>query len=102
MFPEGTRTEDGRIAPLKPGFGLLCRKTGATIVPVLVDGAYECWPRHKRFPSSGTIVVCFGQAIPAEQIKEMDDRELAELLTDKLRQMQNQCRLKLGKNPYEY
>ena len=103
VFPEGTRTEDGKISRFKGGFGLLCRRSEALIVPVVVDGAFECWPRHKKiFSRGGEIVVCYGKAIPVEQVKRMDDKALAEVLTDTLRRMQNDCRVKHGKEPYNY
>lgn len=102
LFPEGTRTHDGKIAPLKPGFGLLCRRGGAAVVPVVIDGAFECWPRYKKLFSPGPISVCYGKPISAEQAKKMGDKKLAELLTDTLRQMQTNCRIKHGKKPYDY
>ncbi len=102
LFPEGTRTMDGRIMPFKGGFGLLCRRGGASVVPVLIDGAFECWPRHKKIFSSGSIVVCYGKAIPAEKVKEMSERELAEVLTDTLRRMQAKSRIEQGKEPLKY
>jgi cytidylate kinase len=103
LFPEGTRTSDGRITPFKPGFGLLCRRGGAAVVPVVIDGAFEAWPRHKKlFSPGGHIMICYGKCIPAEQVRRMGDRKLAEVLTDTLRQMQNDCRVKQGKEPYNY
>jgi 1-acyl-sn-glycerol-3-phosphate acyltransferase len=102
LFPEGTRSNDGRITPFKPGFGLLCRRGGAAVVPVVIDGAFECWPRHKRLFSPGSIFICYGKAIPAERAKKMGDDKLAEFLTDTLRQMQTESRLKQGKKPYDY
>lgn len=102
VFPEGTRSIDGKITPFKPGFGLLCRRGEAAVVPVLIDGAFECWPRHKKIFSPGRIDVCFGKVITAEQVTNMSDRELAEVLTDTLRRMQNDCRVKHGKEPYNY
>ena len=102
LFPEGTRSWDGKITPFKPGFGLLCRRGAAAIVPVVVDGAFECWPRHKKLFSHGPIVVSFGKAIPAEQAKNMGDEKLAEVLTETLREMQNKSRVKQGKKPYDY
>jgi len=102
LFPEGTRSIDGRIAPFKPGFGLLCRRGNAAVVPVLVDGAFECWPRHKKLFSRGPILICYGQALTAEQVSNMSDDELAQSLTDTLRQMQNRHRTTLGKKPFEY
>jgi len=102
LFPEGTRSIDGRITPFKPGFGLLCRRGKAAAVPVVIDGAFESWPRHKKLFSPGSIVVCYGKAISAEQAKKMGDAKLAEVVTDTLRQMQTMCRIKQGKKPYNY
>ncbi len=102
LFPEGTRTSDGKIRPFKAGLGLLCRRGDAAVVPVVVDGAFECWPRSKKIFSPGRVVVCYGKAIPAEQVKQMNNRELAANLTETLRRMQTEIRLKQGKKPYRY
>lgn len=102
LFPEGTRSQDGRITRFKPGFGLLCRRGKAAVVPVVIDGAFECWPRHRKLFSPGSIAVCYGKAISAEQAKNMGDAKLAEVLTDTLRRMQRTCRIKQGKKPYDY
>ena len=103
LFPEATRTSDGKISPFKPGFGLLCRRGNAAIVPVVIDGAFECWPRHKKlFSPASEIVVRYGQVITADQAKNMNDHQLAATLTSTLRQMQNDCRLKHGREPYIY
>lgn len=103
LFPEATRTPDGKITPFKPGFGLLCRRGRAAVVPVVIDGAFECWPRHKKIFSPGKeITVCYGDCITAEQVKNMNDRKLAESLTNTLRQMQNDCRIRHGKEPLKY
>ena len=102
LFPEGTRTYDGKITPFKPGLGLLCRRGKAPIVPVVIDGAFECWPRHKKLFSPGQIRLCYGKPITVEQVKDMGDKKLAELLTETLRRMQTESRIKQGKKPYDY
>ena len=103
LFPEGTRSSDGKITPFNPGLSLLCRRGRAAIVPVVIDGAFECWPRHKKiFSPGGKISVCYGKTITPEQVEKMDDRQLADNLTRTLRRMQNDCRLKHGKKPYDY
>jgi cytidylate kinase len=103
LFPEGTRTRDGKITAFKPGFGLLCRRGNAAVVPVVIDGAFEIWPRHKKlFSPGGSITIQYGNCIPASEVRKMDDRDLAERLTDALRKMQNDCRVKQGKQPYDY
>jgi 1-acyl-sn-glycerol-3-phosphate acyltransferase len=103
LFPEGTRTEDGRITQLKPGLGLLSRRSNAAIVPVVIDGAFECWPRtQKLFSPGGTIIVQYGKPISAAQAKKMGDEKLAQVLTDTLRHMQTEIRIREGKKPYDY
>jgi hypothetical protein len=69
---------------------------------VLIDGAFECWPRHKRFFARGAVTVCYGKALDADQVSTMTNEELADYLTRTLRQMQYDCRTKQGKEPYSY
>jgi 1-acyl-sn-glycerol-3-phosphate acyltransferase len=103
LFPEATRTTDGKIAPFKGGLGLLSRRSGAAVVPVLIDGAFECWPRHQRLFSPGSkITVSYCPPISTEQVKNMDDDDFAHLLTDTLRNIQSQIRIKAGKLPFNY
>ena len=102
LFPEGTRSHDGRITAFKPGFGLLCRRSGAIVVPTLIDGAFECWPRHRKLFTSGRIVVGFGRPLRPEEIRKMSNEELADCVTQTLRQMQQECHLKQGEEPCDY
>lgn len=102
LFPEGTRTFNGKITEVKPGFALLSRKGNAQIVPTVIDGAFECWPRSQKFPKFRKIAVMYGEVITPEQVKELGDREFAKVLTQKLRQMQKELRKKLGKEPFDY
>jgi 1-acyl-sn-glycerol-3-phosphate acyltransferase len=102
LYPEGTRTQDGRIAEIKPGFGLLARKANVPIIPSVIDGAYECWPKQKKIFSSGQIYVTYGQPIPAQKVAELGDREFAKYLTKILRDMQSELRLRVGRKPFDY
>jgi 1-acyl-sn-glycerol-3-phosphate acyltransferase len=102
LYPEGTRTIDGRISAFRPGLGLLCRRTRAAVVPVLIEGAFDIWPRHRKIFTFGPVTVRYGEAVSAEQVGEMDDRKLAEVLTERIRRMQNECRCKHGKEAYDY
>ena len=46
MWPEGTRSRDGRLQPLKKGFVHLAISTGLKIVPVVFHDADLMWPGH--------------------------------------------------------
>jgi 1-acyl-sn-glycerol-3-phosphate acyltransferase len=50
LFPEGSRTADGRLKPLEPGVAYLSVKTGIPVLPVYVKGAFEVWPRGRALP----------------------------------------------------
>lgn len=50
MFPEGTRSPDGRLQPLKNGIAFVARRTAAPVVPALAAGTFAAWPRHRRLP----------------------------------------------------
>jgi len=102
LYPEGTRTSDGKIGPLKPGFGLLARRAAVPIIPAVIDGAYECWPRHKKIFRPGKVTVNYAKPISYEEIAAMNDEELAKMLTDRLRKMQTEIRIKKGKLPFKY
>jgi 1-acyl-sn-glycerol-3-phosphate acyltransferase len=71
MFPEGTRTWDGQIGPFMPGLAMIAVRSGAAVLPMALEGAFDAWPRTKRFPWLATIHVHFGPLISAEQVKSL-------------------------------
>jgi 1-acyl-sn-glycerol-3-phosphate acyltransferase len=84
MFPEGTRSEDGQLQPLKPGFISLVRRGGAAIVPVAIAGAHRALPRGSRFPRRVPLAIDFGAPMSADTIATLDDSELLTLLSARL------------------
>jgi 1-acyl-sn-glycerol-3-phosphate acyltransferase len=65
IFPEGTRTIDGRVGLFKGGALLAARKAGAPIVPASIRGSYAIWPRSRRFPGPGRLAVRYSSPMPA-------------------------------------
>jgi len=63
MFPEGTRTRDGSIGPLQAGPVTIAARAGVPIVPMVIDGAFEAWPRTSLLPWPHRIRVAFGEAV---------------------------------------
>ncbi len=85
VFPEGTRTHDGRLRPLKPGICTLARRAHVPLVPVVIDGAFDVWPRQQRLPRRATVKVAFGPPITVAQMAQMSDEQLLDCLRDRLR-----------------
>lgn len=77
IFPEGTRTRDGSVGPMLPGFAVLARKCRVPVIPAAIEGAFEAWPRTQLLPSTGQIRVAFGEPISAEAASAMQPAELA-------------------------
>src|SRR5882724_482773 len=67
IFPEGTRTRDGEMLSLKPGFCSVARRSQVPLIPVGLDGAYQSWPRTSPLPQLGRLAVVIGQPISAEE-----------------------------------
>jgi 1-acyl-sn-glycerol-3-phosphate acyltransferase len=76
IFPEGTRTHDGEVAPLKPGFIAVARRSRVPLVPVGLDGAFQAWPRSAKLPRLGRIGIVIGEPIRPEQVAEFSDEDL--------------------------
>jgi len=76
IFPEGTRTSDGEIAPLKPGFLAVARRSRVPLVPVGIDGAYQAWPRSARLPRLGRLAVVIGPPFSADEVAQLSDEAL--------------------------
>lgn len=76
MFPEGTRTKDGSLGQLKPGVVMLAQRANVPILPAVVFGAYEAWPRNKKFfRLFRRISVCFGRPIYISDYENNGDKK---------------------------
>jgi len=62
VFPEGSRTPDGKLQEFKLGALYLAKNINKEIIPISINGTYDIWPPHKTFPKiftrlRGSIVV---------------------------------------------
>ena len=60
-FPEEWRSPTGALQAFRPGVGHILTATGAATVPALIEGAFEAWPRHRRWPCRGAVRIRFGR-----------------------------------------
>lgn len=86
IFPEGNRSEDGRLQKAEAGVGLVIAKAGAPVIPARIFGAFEALPRHRTLPQPSRITLAFGPpwqpdpASYAETGKELYQKIAAETM----------------------
>ena len=87
LFPEGTRSRDGKLQPARSGIGLTVIKSTAPVVPVRVFGTYEAFGRHMRLPKPfRRVAVKYGKPMYFEKLRA----EAKECPKDRLRQIYQQ------------
>jgi 1-acyl-sn-glycerol-3-phosphate acyltransferase len=84
IYPEGTRSLDGRVASFKGGAVMAARMAGVRLVPAGIRGAYEAWPKGRSFPLPRRIGVRFGPSIDpsAEDARDQLEAAVRELMGD--------------------
>jgi 1-acyl-sn-glycerol-3-phosphate acyltransferase len=75
LFPEGSRTPDGRIKPLEAGVAFLAVKAGVPVLPVYVGGSFESWPRGKALPRPSKLTMTVSPLVyPDGEIENEHER----------------------------
>ncbi len=82
VFPEGTRSPDGRLQPFKMAGFLLPIKAGVPAVPVAILGTREILPKGRIWVRPGKVRVVIGDPIPTEGLTKRDREKLAEKVRD--------------------
>ncbi len=85
LFPEGTRSKDGQLGPLKPGVATLASRAKVPIIPAGLAGTFEAWPRGQRWPRPHPIRVHYGPPIPPEALDGLDSEAATALIETQLR-----------------
>ncbi len=76
IAPEGTRSKDGSLGEFKKGAFHLAKNTGASIVPVIINGAYEAKNIKDWRLTPGTIDIYFSDSISENIYKNMSVEDL--------------------------
>jgi len=81
IFPEGTRTLDGRINPFYRGFIYLLRSRNLDILPVTLNGFYELKPKNRFYINFGSkLNVVIHKPVPREELIGKTDNEIIDTL----------------------
>jgi len=83
VWPEGTRSLDGRLLPFKKGPFHLAMETGVPIVPITLVGTQEAWPKGEFAVHPGTATVIFHE--PVDPAGYSDQHALIEAVRERMR-----------------
>ena len=85
IFPEGERSFDNKLCPLKTGIAMLALRHQCAIIPTYIHGTFKIWSRIQRFPKlHGKIVCVFGTPIIIEEFSSLHKKEAQQAITEKL------------------
>ena len=66
IFPEGTRTRDGKVQEFKKTFAILSKELNIPIVPVVIKGAFEALPKGVHYPLKKKVTVEYLPPVTAD------------------------------------
>jgi 1-acyl-sn-glycerol-3-phosphate acyltransferase len=63
LFPEGTRSREGKLGAFKPGLGMLVAETSVPVAPCFLAGTFQAFAPHQRIPRPGKITLHIGKPL---------------------------------------
>ena len=63
LFPEGTRSRTGTMAPFRAGLGMLVAETPVSVIPCYLHGTFQALPPDRRWPRLGRITLRIGAGL---------------------------------------
>ena len=89
IFPEGTRSKDGKLHDFKAGAMILAIKSGVPIVPVAILGTYEILPKGKLLMNPGKVQIRVGRPIETKNYNSKDKHQLAKVSQEAVAELLN-------------
>jgi len=92
LYPEGTRSQDGKMQPFKSGAALFAIELDVPVIPAYIEGTHHILPKGDYFPRARPVTVRFGEPIelarpqPGELPRERRRRAVVQL-TESIRML---------------
>lgn len=90
IFPEGTRSKDGKMQPFKEGSMKVASKTGCPIIPIAITGSAEIWENHMPKMKPCKVIVEYGAPIRPKELTKDEQKFLGSYTQQKIQEMLNQ------------
>ena len=91
VFPEGTRSRDGLLAPFKKGGFHLAMSAGVPVVPIAITGAGHVMPPGHLLVRPGPVLIDVGEPIPTAGMKPEDRDALVARVRDDIQRRTGQA-----------
>lgn len=75
IYPEGTRSHDGRLYKGKVGVAVMALRAGAPVVPCAMIGTFEAQPPGRKIPKLRPITIRFGEPLEFSRYAGMEDEK---------------------------
>lgn len=85
IFPEGTRSKDACINDFKSGVGILSETTGATVVPIHLEGTHDITRPERKMPRFCKVRASIGRPVAPAEVRVAEGEERCEAITDEVR-----------------
>ena len=87
IFPEGTRSPDGRLLPFKKGGFYIAIRSGTDIIPLCIKGTHEIAPKGSWTIKKGNYKLIVGKPVPVKSYGKKKVDELMRHIKDKINEM---------------
>ncbi|MEE1940305.1 lysophospholipid acyltransferase family protein [Streptomyces sp. TRM 70361] len=85
IYPEGTRSHDGRLYRGRTGVAVMALRSKAPVVPCAMVGTFELQPPGRKLPKIGRVTIRFGEPLDFSRFAGMqDDRTVLRAVTDEI------------------
>ncbi|MCC5037181.1 1-acyl-sn-glycerol-3-phosphate acyltransferase [Streptomyces sp. WAC 00631] len=85
IYPEGTRSHDGRLYKGRVGVAVMAIRAGVPVVPCAMQGTFEIQPPGRRLPRPGRVTIRFGAPMDFSRFAGMErERAVLRAVTDEI------------------
>ncbi|WP_405739926.1 1-acyl-sn-glycerol-3-phosphate acyltransferase [Streptomyces sp. NBC_00028] len=85
IYPEGTRSHDGRLYKGKVGVAVMALKAGVPVIPCAMIGTFEAQPPGKVIPNIHPVVIRFGEPLDFSRYEGMEnEKAILRAITDEI------------------
>lgn len=87
IFPEGTRSPDGKLQPFKPGGMVLAIKAGVELIPMAIHGTYSILPKGTLLMRPGAVHISLAPPVATSGLTSRDKQDLAHRLEESVAEL---------------